>query len=681
MPFGLCNAPATFQRAMNRLLHALVRKGRVRVYQDDVRVDAATFEEMLDWLRKVFLVCRTNGLQLNAKKCELFRRSIPYLGYVISAEGVQTDPTKIERVATWPTPTSAKEVHGFVQFCSYYRPFVPDFAQRAGPLYRVASGKEAFAWTQECALAFHDLKRALTNAPVLGHARPELPYILDVDASGTAVGAVLSQQQGEAEEETVLAYYSRCLSRPERNYCVTRKELLALKLALEHFRHYGLNSGTPILVRTDHASLQWLRNFKQPDGQMARWQEALASYNVTVEYRKGAEHGNADGLSRRPCLALGCTYCRRQEGKDDRHHEDVKRIRVEIEMAWEQEQSKDLEVSQVRGWLRKGEKPGWQDVAASGPTAKALWAMWDQLVLEDGVLKRQWENENGSERVVQVIVPRQCRQTVLQTVHNLGHFGARRMISELRRNFCWEGLQRDVRDFGKSCVACRAAGRTRGKRAPLQEYHVGVPFERVAVDVMGPFPESNHGNRYIVVAVDQFTKWPEAFPVPDQRAETVARGLGENLMSRFGVPRELHTDQGRNFEADVFGEVMRILGVHKTRTTALRPQSNGLAERFNRTLVEMLRKVTELHQKDWDEHLAWALLAYRTTGPSDYRFFTRYACLWENANSASRSDDRDGPRPSHCYNIHLGAAAETRRCPQCSPRGAREGSRRGEEKI
>ena len=151
------------------------------------------------------------------------------------------------------------------------------------------------------------------------------------------------------------------------------------------------------------------------------------------------------------------------------------------------------------------------------------------------------------------------------------------------------------------------------KKAPLQKYVEGTPFERLGIDVLGPLPVTNLGNRYIVVVVDYFTKWPEAFPVPDIKAETVAHGLIDNVISRFGVPREIHSDQGTNFESTVFKEVTTLLNVHKTRATPLHPQSSGLVERFNRTLWASLAKVVGSHQRDWDLKLPCVLLAYRAT--------------------------------------------------------------------
>ena len=217
--------------------------------------------------------------------------------------------------------------------------------------------------------------------------------------------------------------------------------------------------------------------------------------------------------------------------------------------------------------------------------------------------------------------PQAQRRDVLQKAHEFGHFGRRRTIGAIRERYYWPGLQKDAKIY---CLACEVCGRRGGKgrrmRAPLQNCVSGVPFERVAIDLLGPLPQTSRGNKYIVVAIDYFTKWPEAFPVPDVKAETIAQGLVETVISRFGVPREIHSDQGTCFEAAVFQEVMKLLQIQKTRTTPLHPQSNGLVERFNRTLWSMLSKVVSENQKDWDKWLPCVLLAYRATEHSTTGF-------------------------------------------------------------
>ena len=615
MPFGLCNAPATFQRAVESLFAAQRRAGTVRIYLDDVLICSPSFEQHLRDLDEVLSTVRRGGIKLNPKKCSFFKREVEYLGHVISAEGVAPNKDKTEAVAKWPVPTTAKQVQSFVSFCSYYRTFIPDYARMAEPLHRAQDASKGFVWTAECQAAFEAVKTALTTPPILAHPVPGAQYILDVDASGYAVGSVLSQNQQGVER--VVAYYSKCLQKAERNYCVTRRELLSLIKALEHFLSYGLDSGERLIVRTDHASLTWLRNFRNPDGQLARWTNRLAPFNIELQYRSGKAHRNADGMSRRPCLGQGCRFCERAEEKDGWNDDDGVEwafgMSLETELDWKTLQGADSVLKQVVQWKMDGQRPPWEQVSPHSAKLKAYWAMFDAMVLREGILTRVFE-KGEQQPIYQVLVPAAAAQKVLEQCHLSGHFGERRMVAQLRRHFYWVGMHRDVRVFVRSCDTCRQRrGIGERKRAPLQNYVVGVPFERVAIDVMGPLPRSAAGNKFIVVVVDYFTKWPEAFAVPDQKAETVAEGFVRHVVSRFGVPREIHTDQGTNFESNVFEEVLRILGITRTRTTPMHPQGNGLVERFNRTLWQLLAKLVGREQTQWDRHLPMALLAYRAT--------------------------------------------------------------------
>jgi len=309
MPFGLCNAPATFERLMERVLSGLPWEVCL-LYLDDIIVHATTFEAELERLRSVFTRLREAGLKLSPKKCHLFKKRVVFLGHVVSEEGVSTDPEKIKAVREWPTPTSTSALRSFLGLCSYYRRFVRGFANVAAPLHRLTENNRVFLWTSECDVAFHRLKQVLSQAPVLAYPTSEGAFVLDTDASNTGIGAVLSQKQGE--EEKVIAYFSRSLTKSERQYCVTRKELLALVAAVRHFHHYVY--GRHFKVRTDHGALRWLMNFKNPEGQTARWIEILGIYDLEVEHRQGQNHGNADGLSRCPCD--NCRHCERSEKRE-----------------------------------------------------------------------------------------------------------------------------------------------------------------------------------------------------------------------------------------------------------------------------------------------------------------------------------------------------------------------------
>ncbi|GFU76940.1 retrovirus-related Pol polyprotein from transposon 297 [Trichonephila clavipes] len=274
MPFGLCNAPATFERLMETVLKGLTFEACL-IYLDDVIIGGRTFEEHLQNIRKVLSKLSDANLKLNPSKCKFFRKEVNYLGHIISAEGVR-------------------------------------FSNIARPLHKLTESKQKFQWAKECEDSFLQLKEALTSSPILIYPQPDKPFILDTDASNESVGAVLSQEIDG--HERVVAYWSKCLSKPERNYCVTRKELLAIVKAIEHFYHYLY--GQKFLLRTDHASLTWLMNFRNTEGQVARWIQRLNEYYFDIRHRKGSSHGNADALSRRPCPE-NCRHCSRVETKYD----------------------------------------------------------------------------------------------------------------------------------------------------------------------------------------------------------------------------------------------------------------------------------------------------------------------------------------------------------------------------
>ena len=287
MPFGLCNAPATFERLMELVLSGLHWQICL-IYLDDIIVFGKTFAEMIQNLELVLERFAQAGLKLKGQKCQLFKKEVDFLGYVIDEKGVHTDPRKIECIKSWPLPQNIKEVQSFLGLCGYYRRFIANYSHLAKRLTRLLEKGQKLNWTTECSEAFEKLKHLLITAPILAHPDFTQPFILDTDASNQALGAVLSQKIGGTER--VLAYASRTLTKSERKYCVTRKELLALVYFVKYFKHYLY--GSKFTARTDHNSLRWLLNFKNPEGQVARWwrfsqhsqwklNTDLASYTVT----------------------------------------------------------------------------------------------------------------------------------------------------------------------------------------------------------------------------------------------------------------------------------------------------------------------------------------------------------------------------------------------------------------
>lgn len=613
MPFGLCNAPGCFERLMERVLDGLQWKTAL-IYLDDVIVYGSTFEEELGRLEEVLQRLRKANLKLSPKKCSLFQYEVPFLGHVVSKDGVRTDPQKVAAVADWPRPANVAEVRSYLGLCTYYRRFVQDFATIAAPLHRLTRKGVPFEWDEACQAAFDGLKRAMMEAPVLPYPDPKLPYLLDTDASAEGIGAVLSQVKDGREH--VVAYYSAKFNRPERNYCVTRKELLAVVKSLEHFHPYLY--GAEFTVRTDHAALQWLKTLKAPEGQLARWLGRLEQFNYRIVHRPGRVHSNADSLSRRPCEA-GCSHCARKDPDPVCRRLTVPANATEENDRWCEAQRVDHDLAPIVRWLRASrERPRWEEVSAESPATKCLVDQWEALRLDEcGVLVKRWEVLGGVGRDAWVVVvPRAKRAEVLRELHagvTSGHLGEKKTLKRLRQRFYWVGMRNDVSEWCRACDVCSAKkGPVRRNRAPLQLYSVGAPMERVAVDIAGPLPVTPRGNRFVCVVMDYFTKWPEAYALPNHEAETVANVLVNECFTRFGVPSELHSDQGREFESRVFRECCELLGVRKTRTTPLHPQSDGMVERFNRTLAQQLAKYCAADQEDWDVRLPAMLMAYRS---------------------------------------------------------------------
>ena len=273
------------------------------IYLDDVIVMARTFEEELERLKQVFERLTRAGLKLKPKKCFLFQKRVSYLGHVVTEEGIGTDPGKVEQVRTWPIPENRTEVKSLLGLASYYRRFVPDFSTIAQPQYKLTEAKTEFVWTGECQLAFDSLKSSRTSSSVLAYPTREGKFVLDTDASG--IGAVLSQLQDGIERP--IAFASRTLSKSEGNYCVTRRELLAIVEFVKQHRHYL--QGTRFCIRTDHSSLCSVIKAKDPEGQLARWIEFLSTFDFEIQYRPGQRHQNADALSRRLCDDR-CRWCK-----------------------------------------------------------------------------------------------------------------------------------------------------------------------------------------------------------------------------------------------------------------------------------------------------------------------------------------------------------------------------------
>ena len=626
LPFGVTNGPATFQRLMDLTMTGLNYQICL-VYLDDIILMSRTVEEHLERLVLILDRLRNAGLKLKPSKCKILQKTISFLGHIVSDQGIATDSEKVKAVEEWPTPKNVTEVRSFVGLCSYYRRFVKDFAWVAGPLHGLTGKRAHFEWNEKCQQAFEELKNRLVSSPILAMPEDEGTFRLDTDASNESIGAVLSQVQDG--QERVIAYASRLLTKPERNYCVTRRELLAVVYFIKQFRVYLL--GRHFLLRTDHAALRWLRKMPEPIGQQARWLEVMEEFSFDIEHRPGKKHANADALSRRPCRQ--CTIDEETPGSDAVYNVRIRKVEANNEedeenisgnpdyfqsSQMEQDYSMDPQLSTFHAIFTTSDaQVPWNEVVGLDRITKNLWNQWDRISAVDGVLYRKWTTIDGLNSRWQLIPPKSIQTRLIQIAHTGmtgGHLGIKRTQHQLQLRAYWPGWAEDVVRYCHRCTECTTYHRGQPNRqGVLQSFPVGEPFERIAIDLTGPHPTSRSGHVYMLTIVDIFTKWAEAIPIRNKEAVTVARALMDVVISRFGVPMQILSDNGREFDNSILRELCRLLDIDKVRTTAYKPSTNGAVERFHRTLNSMLGKVVATNQKNWDEFLPSVMAAYRAS--------------------------------------------------------------------
>lgn len=656
MPFGLNNSASTFQRTMELALQGL-QWITCLIYIDDIIVFGEDFDQHIQRVDEVLDRITKAGLKLKPSKCRLLQTEVVFLGHVVSAEGVRPDPANISKIIEWPRPANPKQVKQFVATGSYYRRFVKNFAQTARPLIELTKKDATFQWSDNCEEAFLELKKALIGPDVMGFPRNEGTFFLDTDASGTGIGSVLSQMQ--EGRERVIAYASRACSKAERNYCITEQELLALVYFIQYFRQYLL--GRRFTVRTDHQALVWLFKLREPSGKVARWIEILAPFDFEIEYRPGKKQGHCDALSRctspRDCscsevdmsepLRCGpCGKCRRRaelmsfqlahepgdvrESPEETKDEYVGMIRAtakeqtlpqwmesEDNQSIAKKQSEDVNIGRIHQAKIEERKPSCDDMSTESPESRHYWILWDNLFLENGILCKRFEKANGSGKHTQVIIPKCMRSSVMHLMHDnvlSGHMGVKKTKEKIAQRCYWYRMKEDVKWYVRKCDTCAADKvPARKPKAPIGHLGSGAPWDTLALDYLGPFPKTPRGNKYILVMTDHFTKYVEIVPVPHQQAEDCAMRIVNEIIPRWGTPLNIHSDQGATFESNVFRELCKLLSIKKTRTSPRNPKGNGQTERFNRTLLRMIKAYLADEQDEWDIYLGCIAGAYRAT--------------------------------------------------------------------
>lgn len=576
MPQGLSNAPATFQRAMDTVIGDL-KLLCVLVYLDDINVFSRTFDEHLLHLEAVFCRLISANLKLKPRKCNFFKEHLEFLGYKISKEGLSPVPAKVEAIEKMQTPANKRDVQVFLGMIGYYRRFIPGFASIGDPLFHLLKGEVPFNWSSSCQEAFDTFKKCLISLPLLSYPDFSKPFTVHTDASLTAIGGVLSQFDSEGLEHPV-GYCSRTLNRHERNYTVTERECLAVIYSYQQFRTYL--HGVKFTVVTDHASLQWLKTLKDPEGRLARWAIKLQAFDYEIKHRAGSTHQNADCLSRLPTIAL----------VSPRADELYDKLLLDSSL-----------------W---GEEPS-EVLSALKRFSKDTKVMKGQLFK---LIDNKW---------LPYIRPSLRTDAIVSAHKAIGHGGIQKTINMLQQHCYWEGLHSDVVETLLACHDCNLE-KPRVSRYQHRLIRPGFAFHTVAIDVVGPLPTTASKNKYIIVAIDHLTKWVEAKAIPNQSALTTATFILENIIYRHGCPQTLLTDNGTNFTSYIIPRLNSLMGIKGTLTTPYRPQANGMVERTNGSLVSILRKLAHTKETEWDTFLPAAIFAYnigfnRSTGHTPFR--------------------------------------------------------------
>lgn len=691
MPFGLTNAPATFQRLMERCMGELNLRDCL-IYLDDVIIFSQTFDEHLERLNSVFSRLEQHNLKLKSTKCEFFQRKITYLGHVVSEEGIEADPEKIEAVKSWAVPKSTKDVRKFLGFTGYYRRFVKNYAKIVRPLNDLLVGNctkknknkksskkgVPFVWGKEQQEAFEKIKDILIHPPILAYANYKLPFRVHTDACTTGLGAVLYQRQGG--HDRVIAYASRSLKSSERNYPAHKLEFLALKWAVtEKFNDYLY--GCDFEVWTDSNPLTYVQTTAKLDATGHRWLAALNSFNYTIKYRSGSKNADADGLSRRhehefvetipektvkslsqaaradisqAPLVFSTTDPKDLPAIEETTPDIPDNIQADAlsSREWQKSQSEDAVISEIISHLRKGTRPRVTRVSSGTRShINKYLRVWDTLILRDNVLYHSGK-VNG-EDYLQLVLPSSLREEIFKALHDdLGHQGRDRTISLFKQRFFWPGMDTWIEEKVKSCDRC-IRRKTLPSTATLCPIQSSAPMEIICIDFLS-LEKSKGGYENILVITDHFTRYSQAYPTKNQLARTTAKVLFENFITHYGFPSRIHSDQGPNFESELIKDLCELAGISKSHTTPYHPMGNGQVERFNSTLLKMLGTLEESAKSDWKSHVAPMVHAYnvtihKSTGHSPYfLMFGRHPKLAIDAMLGLSAND-DNYQSKHDY--------------------------------
>ena len=632
MPMGTTNASATFQRLMQRCVGDM-HLNQCVVFLDDILIYSATLEEHLTRLEAVFRRLKECGLKLKPSKCEFLKRECHYLGHVVSADGISTDPDKVSAVQNWRTPTSIKDVQQFLGFVGFYRRYIKNFSSIARPLHDLLRASSEFQWSEMEEAAFLTLKGKLVSAPILAYADYTLPFEVHTDASGSGLGAVLYQKQDDRLR--VIAYASRRLSPSERHYSAHKLEYLALKWAITDKFHDYLY-GHKFEVWIDNNPLTYVLTTAKLDATGHRWLARVAAYDFSIHYKAGKANQDADALSRYNTIQSDVTsaVCQSVQAEpgyaftlpiSDKVVEDFPRVEkgqiFECDIA--DAQTRDSVLSKVWSWLQRKELPTSKDLAKESRQVQKLLNRQNRLVIQNDIMYRTVQTDHGE--IKQCLIPSHLKARVFDSLHDqMGHPGIDKTVALVRERCYWPGMVSDIERMVRNCRRC-VCRKARAQIAPLIPIETTQPMELLCIDYL--LVEPSAGYEHLLVITDHFTKFAKVVPTKNETASTTAKALYDQFITYYGSPQRIHSDQGRSFENKLIKELCALMGIQKSRTTPYHPMGNGACERFNQTLLKMLGTLSNEKKVKWKEYVQSLVHAYNCT-PHETTGFTPYELMF-----------------------------------------------------
>ena len=649
LPFGLTNAPATFQRFMDKVFSGL-KWQELLIYMDDITVHTAEIDQQITKLKEVFQRLNEYSLVIQASKCHFFCDEFRFLGHIVDSNGMRPDRNKTEAIAAIPVPKTMKQLRSFVGMTNYYRSFINNYTKVTASLISLVSNdkKKKLIWNDDAQFAFENVKSILSERATLYHPDFNHPFVIQTDASDEGLGAILCQRFGEVEH--VVQYASRSIQPSEMSWTPQEKEALAIIWACQLFRPYVY--GAKFIVETDHKSLKWLLDATRPP-RLVRWALMLAEFDFEIQHRRGRDNANADALSRLPSTT-GPIPPRQSEGSDCLYTivEDPNEtsnstspipstIPIPTETIQQTSSATSTSTDTINSFdtiitslttkndnlstlttandfyttkitneeLIKQQRndPGLQEIIDA-----AEQNLHEKFIIEKNILYRTGRNGNN-----QLVIPWTMVETILSLYHNqkmMTHPSRDRLFAMLKSRYFWPKMYNDVNNWVNACLVCRKAKPVKPTyHGLLQPIVTTRPFEIVGIDILGPLKDSVDGYKYVLVCVDLFTSWVEAIPLRIITADAVLRAIFNILISRHGCPETLLTDQGRQFTSSLFNDVCKQFNIKNIQSAAYHHQTNGKVERFNAFIESALRTVINPKQTDWSRLLPHVLLTYRVT--------------------------------------------------------------------